>query len=168
MLISALHGDEAELLRELRLAALGESPDAFSPTLAETEPHPMAYWRAGAQRFADNDDAAMFIVRPAHGLVSATLDGGEAGNEAKVGHIGAMWVDPRVRGQHLGSRLLDTAMAFLLDRGAHAVVLSVTETNTQAIALYQSRGFALTGEDEPLREGSSLRNLFMRCETRTA
>ena len=73
-----------------------------------------------------------------------------------------MWVDPILRGQGVGARLFDTAVAYLRELGCATIELSVTETNAAAIALYQSRGFVLTGNVEPLRDGSPLRNLFMR------
>ena len=101
----------------------------------------------------------MFIVRrDGHGLGLGSAGRDEQG----VGHIGAMWVDPVLRGNGIGARLFDTAVGFLRSRGCARIELSVTETNVQAIALYQSRGFALTGEFEPLRPGSPLKNLFMR------
>jgi len=83
---------------------------------------------------------------------------------AGVGHIGAMWVAPAARGERIGSRLLDEGIRFLVSRGARAIELSVTETNTRARALYSSRGFELTGASEQLRPGSPLTNLFMRLD----
>jgi ribosomal protein S18 acetylase RimI-like enzyme len=64
--------------------------------------------------------------------------------------------------QGVGARLFDAVVAHLRKLGCATIELSVTETNAAAIALYQSRGFALTGKFEPLREGSPLKNLFMR------
>ncbi len=100
----------------------------------------------------------MFIVRRAGaglGLASAQRD------ECGVGPIGAMWVDPVLRGQGIGARLFDTVVAYLRSLGCEVIELSVTETNAAAIALYRSRGFELTGKSEPLRPGSALLNLTM-------
>ncbi len=58
--------------------------------------------------------------------------------------------------------MFDTAVGHLRGLGCDTIELSVTETNAAAIALYQSRGFVLTGESEPLRADSPLLNLFMR------
>lgn len=155
-MISPLERGEWELLKELRLASLLDSPDALSPTYEENAARPDSYWQEGAKRFGSEPDLALFIVRPRDGLMSATRD------EAGIGHIGAMWVTPGVRGRHLGSALLDTGLAFLEGRGCEAIELSVTEGNEPAIRLYESRGFEFTGRWEPLRPGSPLRNLFMR------
>jgi ribosomal protein S18 acetylase RimI-like enzyme len=150
-------------LKRLRITALTESPDSFSPTAASALAHDDAYWQRGAQRAAESPDFEMFIVRrDGHGLGLASAGRDEHG----VGHIGAMWVDPALRGHGVGARLFDTVVAFLRGRGCAQVELSVTETNAPAIALYQSRGFVLTGEFEPLREGSPLKNLFMRWHAR--
>ena len=157
--IVPLAADEWQDLKRLRIAALTESPDSFSPTAESARAHDDAYWRRGAQRAATAEGFKLFIVRrdgEGLGLASAQRD------ENGVGHIGAMWVDPVLRGRGVGARLFDTVVTYL--RGIHCAMieLSVTETNTAAIALYQSRGFVLTGQSEPLRPGSPLANLFMR------
>jgi ribosomal protein S18 acetylase RimI-like enzyme len=159
--IVPLKADEWEDLKRLRITALTESPDSFSPTAASARAHDDDYWRRGAQRAAEAANFEMFIVRQdgrGLGLASANRD------DNGVGHVGAMWVDPALRGQGVGARLFDTVVAHLRSLGCAAIELSVTETNAAAIALYQSRGFVLTGTFEPLREGSPLKNLFMRWD----
>ena len=146
-------------LKRLRITALTQSPDSFSPTVESALAHDDEYWRRSAQRAADAPNFEMFIVRrngEGLGLASAHCD------DDGVGHIGAMWVDPGLRGQGIGGRLFDTAVGFLREQGCARIELSVTENNAAAIALYQSRGFVLTGEFVPLREASPLKNLFMR------
>lgn len=146
-------------LKRLRIAALTEAPDSFSPTAEEARSHDDAYWQRGAKRAAEAEGFEMFIVRrggEGMGLASAQRD------VAGVGHIGAMWVDPSLRGRGVGARLFDAAVGHLRKLGCDTIELSVTETNAAAIALYQSRGFVLTGESEPLRASSPLLNLFMR------
>lgn len=154
-MITPLQANEWALFRQLRLAALAESPDASSPTLESVEDRDEHYWQDAATRFAESEQMVLLVARPDLGLMSAVAD------EQMVGHIGAMWVAPGARGQQLGNVMLDTGIQFLEGIGCLTIELSVTETNTVAIALYRSRGFELTGVDEPLREGSPLRNLFM-------
>jgi ribosomal protein S18 acetylase RimI-like enzyme len=157
--IEALTAEQWRDLKRLRIAALTESPDAFSPTVTEAASHDDAYWQRAAERAAAGESFRLFAARrdgAALGLASAQRD------EAGIGHIGAMWVDPLLRGAGVGARLLDAAVAFLEQRGCLTIELSVTETNVHAIALYRSRGFELTGDWAPLRPGSPLRNLTMR------
>ena len=159
--IVPLAADEWADLKRLRITALTESPDSFSPTAESARAHDDDYWRRAAQRAAESTDFELFIVRRGGeglGLASAQRDANG------IGHIGAMWVDPVLRGHGIGARLFDAAVSFLRDQGCVRIELSVTQTNAAAIALYQSRGFALTGESEPLRPGSPLKNLFMRWE----
>ena len=157
--IAALDREEWPLLKRLRIAALSDAPDAFGPTAAHALAQPDSYWQTWAARLDAARGQALFVLwvdgEPS-GLVSATKD------RHGVGHIGAMWIAPAARGLHLGSRLLDRALAFLDASGCSTVELSVTEGNAGPLALYRSRGFALTGAFEPLREGSRLKNLFMR------
>ena len=155
-MISPLRANEWELLRSLRMAALSESPDAFSPTAEATAKTEVADWQRNAARFATHANGALLIARPESGLMSAVQD------DAGVGHIGAMWGQPRARGTGLGAGLLDAGITLLEKAGCWIIELSVTETNLKARNLYESRGFALTGSSEPLRPGSPLANLFMR------
>jgi ribosomal protein S18 acetylase RimI-like enzyme len=159
LIIEPLRADQWRDLKQLRIAALTESPDAFAPTAEDAQAHDDAYWRRGAARAASSDDFRLFVARrdgEGRGLASAQVDA------AGVGHIGAMWVDPALRGERVGARLFEAAVAFLRERGCASIELSVTETNATAIALYRARGFELTGAWEPLRTGSLLRNLTMR------
>jgi ribosomal protein S18 acetylase RimI-like enzyme len=159
--IAPLERDAWPLLKQLRIAALSDSPDAFGPTAEDAIARPDSYWRTWASRLDAQAGLALFVLHVARepcGLVSATKD------RAGVGHIGAMWVAPSVRGRHFGSHLLDRALDFLAQSGCRTIELSVTEGNDGPLALYRSRGFELTGASEPLRPGSSLKNLFMRAE----
>ena len=159
--IAPLGRGEWPLLKRLRVAALADTPDAFGPTVEDARSRPDDYWQTWASRLDPDRGLGLFVLSidgEPSGLVSATKD------RAGVGHIGAMWVAPAARGQHLGSRLLDGALDFLVQSGCRTIELSVTEGNDAPISLYRSRGFALTGGSEPLREGSTLKNLFMRRE----
>ena len=157
--IERLDRDGWSAFRDLRIAALSDSPDAFSPTAEQARSHPDTYWQRAAERLDGAPDAAMFMLRAGArwiGLGSATRDSDGRG------HIGAMWVDPEFRRLGLGARLLDRALAFLDAIPCDEIELSVSEGNDHAVALYRSRGFELTGAWEPLRANSALRNLFMR------
>jgi len=159
IVIVPLTADQWADLKRLRIGALTESPDAFSPTAEEARSHDDAYWRRAAKRAEATEGFELFIVRRGGeglGLGSAQRD------DEGVGHIGAMWVDPVLRGQGIGARLFDSIVAYLRAIGCASIELSVTETNAPAIALYQSRGFVMTGASEPLRAGSPLKNLFMK------
>jgi [ribosomal protein S18]-alanine N-acetyltransferase len=64
---------------------------------------------------------------------------------AGEGEILNLAVAPEVRGQGLGSRLLDAALTSLIEAGAREVFLEVREGNLTAQALYTHRGFRPIG-----------------------
>jgi ribosomal protein S18 acetylase RimI-like enzyme len=158
--IEALTAPQWLLLKRLRIAALTDAPDAFGPSAEEVVAQPDSYWQAWARRSEEPGRRVFvaFIDGEAEGLVSAV------GDDAGVGHIGAMWVAPAARRAHLGRALLTRGCDFLAESGCRRIVLTVTETNSPAIAMYTSHGFVLTGASSPLREGSPLANLEMALD----
>ena len=159
--VRQLQAEEWQLLKQLRLRALAEAPDAFSPRFEDNQDHPDSYWQTWATRVAKPysrifvGNATTVSSEAPLGLISAerSRDG--------VGHLGAFWTDPRTRGTGLGSALFDAAMHWLEAAGCRHLELSVTEGNGYAEAMYARRGFARDGRVEPLRDGSTLRNIFM-------
>lgn len=143
--------EDWRLLRDVRLRALADAPTAFGSTLAQAEVLPDDEWqaRAGAGRgrtvlaVADGVGVAMGGVVRLDGWPSAFVWG--------------MWTAPASRGQGLGGVVLDDLVAWARGQDWPEVRLHVTEGNAGARALYVGRGFASTGEWEPLREGSDLR-----------
>lgn len=73
---------------------------------------------------------------------------GDAGGHADGGSTGEvyeLYVDPTAQGGGGGGRLLDAAVAGLIEAGFARIELSVLTTNTAAQAFYRSRGWAPTG-----------------------
>lgn len=155
--IRPLAPGEWQIWKGLRLAALAGTPDAFGPTLAEAQTRTDADWQRSGERFTEPGRRLFIALRGETpcGLVSAVL--GEDG----AGHLGAMWVAPAERGSGLGARLFDTACSWLSEAGARRLELTVTDGNHHAERLYARRGFVRSGVEEPLRDGSPLRNVQM-------
>jgi ribosomal protein S18 acetylase RimI-like enzyme len=156
--IRSIAADEGLLLRKLRLGALKDSPDSFSPLYENYVDRDDSYWISLAERTAATENFRFFFAERGDtpcGLVSGYADADS------VGHIGAMWASPDVRGTGVGKALLNHVLGYLEDQGCQTIKLTVTETNQTAISLYTGLGFAMTGNSEPLREGSSLENLEM-------
>lgn len=125
-------------VRELRLRALADAPDAFAATLAGERDQPEAFWRA---RLAS--PRAVTLVATDGGahvglIVVADVDDETAG-------IYAVWVAPAARGRGVGDALLAAAIDEARRRGRARAVLDVGVANAPARALYRRHGFAPTG-----------------------
>jgi ribosomal protein S18 acetylase RimI-like enzyme len=141
--------DEWRELREVRLRALADAPDAFGTTHAEAVARPDSWWRGWAERSASEAGQAMFLAREGDALVGVA---GIFGDRRRFDVI-SMWTDPAHRGKGVASALLGAAVAFA---GDAPVFLSVTEGNDGARRLYERHGFVATGAVEPLRSNSRL------------
>jgi ribosomal protein S18 acetylase RimI-like enzyme len=153
MKIRRVTPDEWRELRDTRLAALRDTPDAFGTTYEGALSRTDEWWQDWAQRSAESGGQAMFLAwddgQPV-GIAGAFRDDGGIWN------IVAMWVDPRHRREGIGRALLDAVTAHVRAQGATKVVLGVTEGNDAARALYERYGFAATEKTFPLRAGSPL------------
>lgn len=74
-----------------------------------------------------------------------------------------MYLDPRARGQRLGQRLLDEALAWTTAEGGARVVLDTTHQMTRAIAFYEANGFV---RDDAFIRGSRCHRGYRRDLTR--
>jgi len=147
--------DEWRELRDVRLRALAEAPDAFGTTHSEALARPNDWWRGWAERSASDAGQAMFLAREGDDVVGIA---GVFGDRSRFDVI-SMWTDPAHRGKGIGAALLRAAVAFA---GDAPVFLSVTEGNDDARRLYERHGFVPTGSVEPLRSNSRLSILELR------
>ncbi len=147
--VRRVRADEWQALRDTRLQALADTPDAFGTTHAEASVRPEQWWRDWTLRSADGVDQAMFLAwregKPI-GIAGAFRTGGRV-------DVISMWTSPDQRGAGVGRALLDAAVAFAGEAEVH---LGVTETNVGARRFYERYGFVPTGSTEPLRSNSAL------------
>ncbi len=127
--------------REVRLAALAESPGAFGSTLEQASGRTEEEWRACLY------DRVNFVAfdrdRPV-GLVS-----GIAGPEPHVAELISMWVAPEHRRQSVGESLVREVAAWARDEGYRELRLTVVDDNGGARAFYERAGFTPTGATHP-------------------
>ena len=144
--VRRLGAGEADLLRDLRLRALGDAPMAFGSTLAREEGYEPERWERWAADSASGERQAIFIAEPQAGMASGVIDD----EDRALAHLYAMWVAPQARGTGAGKALVEAVVAWAADRGAERLTTSVTEGNAAAAALYAAAGFADSGRREPL------------------
>ena len=143
--------DEGLRLRELRLAALLDTPSAFARTHTEESVHPDELWHDRAQRAAEGGPGSITLVAETAdgrwiGLVGGYRPGGDPLHAALV----SMWVHPDARGTGVAARLVDAVAEWARATGADTVHLWVTIGNDRAAALYRRCGFVETTEVAPL------------------
>jgi ribosomal protein S18 acetylase RimI-like enzyme len=142
---------EWRTLRDIRLRALADAPEAFGATLAEASALSDADWQARA----DPPDSAVFVADGPESLIAMVI-GGPAPAYPEIAAVFSMWVAPEVRGQGVGEALIDAVKAWAKAAGYPSLGLGVTSTNVHAIALYERLGFVDVGDRYPLREGTDL------------
>jgi ribosomal protein S18 acetylase RimI-like enzyme len=137
--------EEWESLRNIRLKALQDAPDAFGSTYDEQAVLKEADWRHTVSRggtflaYVPEDDE----TEPA-GVVCGLQ---EQPGTVELTH---MWVRPEARGDGVGEALVAAVVRWASARNAASVHLWVFETNEYARKLYERCGFSPTEERQPL------------------
>ncbi len=140
--VRRLSPEDWPIERELRLAALAESPSAFGSRLVDAEAFGEAAWRA---RLSGQTRFAALVGGRAIGTVgyASSREPYPVGTAVLVG----IWVAPNARGCGVADRLVDAVIAACRSGGFGAIWLSVTHGNEVAARLYERHGFVRTGTD---------------------
>lgn len=157
--VRRLSPQEWSTYRDLRLAALADSPDAFGRTLAEEQER--TDWSA---RLGSAGDLDLPLTAEVDGRAAGLAWGKIFPEEPRKAHVFQMWVAPAERGHGIGRALLNAIVVWAQDRGAEQVELGVTAGDTPALRLYERAGFRRTGQEEALRPGSKLTAQILRLE----
>jgi GNAT superfamily N-acetyltransferase len=140
--------------REVRLAALADSPEVFSEGQGKVGDYDEAAWHEQL-----NDSYGVWVL--------AVADSGTG--PQPVGQIGAWvpmgntptlvqtWVHPSWRGRQVGDALVAEVLSWARERQHERIDLWVLENNLPARQLYQRHGFTATGEYVPCPDGPRLR-----------
>ncbi len=142
-------GDWASL-REVRLAALQDSPATFASTLDQELALEEQDWRRRARA------AAWFVARAGRDLAGlvAVFPVPEDSPPTKW-HLISMWVSPQLRGRGVAALLVDAAAAHVAAAGAQRLTLWVADGNERAYAFYVRAGFRPTGQRQTYRRADS-------------
>lgn len=130
--------DDWPLLRELRLAALSDTPDAFASTYAREAAFTDDVWRERAP-----NGAIAFVDGRAAGIAACIANGTGA-------ELVGMWVAPAERNNGAGRALVEWVIGQARAAGCVSVDLWVAAHNDAAIALYASCGFEHAGDEAVL------------------
>jgi ribosomal protein S18 acetylase RimI-like enzyme len=162
MAIHRLQPPEWEVLRDIRLRALQDSPDAFGSTLDRELAFDEEMWRSrcvtSAGFLADCDGVACGIV----GVYRPAGEDGEPQRDAL--ELVSMWVAPEYRRRGIAARLVSEVLEHSRREQVKAVTLWVAEGNGAAMALYESLGFVRTGRTDSLPGRPHIREDELRLE----
>ncbi len=146
-LVRPLVPDDADAYRALMLRAYAEHPMEFTSTVAERAVQPREWWvkRIGHELAAARAFGA-FIDGALCGSVALEFEAREK-TRHKAALIG-MYVAPEARGRRAGQALVNAVLAAARARpGVKQVMLTVTEGNAPAAALYEACGFVAYGTE---------------------
>jgi GNAT superfamily N-acetyltransferase len=156
VLVREMVPDDWRALRDMRLAALRDAPDAFGSTYEQQAAFGEADWR---RRIANGCAFLAYLPEVAAagpvGLVGGYLPA------PGVVELVSMYVRPEGRGRGVGEALIEAVIGWARARHATAVHLWVTETNKHAAGLYERCGFSPTGERQPLPSNNDLTEFAM-------
>jgi ribosomal protein S18 acetylase RimI-like enzyme len=143
--VEAAGPDRWQQVRDLRLAALRDTPDAFGATLVDEGEQPATWWRDRLAR-EDADTLVASVVTPDGPTVWAGLCV-LAPVTDRPGTLGlfSVWVAPWARGTGAGDALLAAAIERARGRGAEELALDVGDHNDVAAGLYARHGFVPSG-----------------------
>ena len=133
----AVIGDE-EVLRDLRMQALTDAPEAFGSTLERELARTTEDWQ---KWFALGMTMLLLAEGEPRGLVAGVYDA----TDRSVVHLMAMWVHPAVRGSGAANLLVTGVKDWAAEVGASEVRLHVVESNMRARRCYERGGFRATG-----------------------
>jgi len=137
-LISVARDSDWERVREIRLAALLDSPDSFGSTYEREIGRDRDGWLKWMK-----SPAATFITRDIENPGIACLADYHSFSDAG---LYAVWVDPRCRGTGIGDALIEAVIACARDQGRSRILLDVGIANVAAQNLYRRHGFVSTEE----------------------
>jgi RimJ/RimL family protein N-acetyltransferase len=146
-----------EELRDLRLRALADAPDAFASTLEQEAAFPADVWRRRARA---GPASVSFIVREDGVGVGMTAVIAEP-VPGRVQLVG-MWVDPRHRRRGHAEALISQAARWSHDHQARELIAWVAENNTAARRLYAHVGFQPAGARQPHPSNPAVEELLVR------
>ncbi|MGH9003336.1 MAG: GNAT family N-acetyltransferase [Acidimicrobiia bacterium] len=140
MRVRRLTPDDTDILRDVRLRALRDAPDAFWATYDREAAYSADDWRRWLST------AALFVAEDGTGAPAAGMAGGLADpRNPGVALLISMWVDPGHRGTGLADGLVAAVTDWAAAKELPTVRLNVVEHNDRARRCYLRLGFTPTG-----------------------
>ncbi|MGE9807378.1 MULTISPECIES: GNAT family N-acetyltransferase [unclassified Janibacter] len=143
--VRALTEDEWETYRDVRLAALRESPEAFVATVDEEAAYDEDLWRT---RMARSQRLLAQVDKAPVGVVSIGRTDVE---EDRTAELFGLWVHPEWRGKSVAATLVRRGAEEAHNAGLERLAYWVGSDNGRAVAFASSFGFRPTDDRRPMR-----------------
>jgi RimJ/RimL family protein N-acetyltransferase len=147
IMIRVLGEEDWQQYREVRLAALSESPQSFTASYKDEADQDEAFWRDRMTRsvrfVAERDGAAVGVVSLGHD-----------DEDPQVGEIFGLYVTPKARTTGVSWRLVQAAAEQAHRDGMRQLQYWVGTENARAIAFAANFGFRPAGERRDTRVDS--------------
>ena len=137
--IERINPTQWRLLRDLRLSALLDSPDAFGQSYEDAVGQPDAEWKQTAEAASHGDRRVWFIGRNESGEAVGIVQARRRPPDDCL--LFSMWVAPSARRSGAGRALVQAVSDWGVSWGATRVVLWVVAGNEAAMRFYERIGF---------------------------
>ena len=132
------------LLKQVRLAALLDTPTAFGVSHHTAVTYTDEQWRERASPETGTQFWLSIKCGDPVGLIGAGV------SEMNRYNLIGMWIEPQSRGSGTAARLVDAVKSRALQLGHKHVYLDVSPENARAVSFYLKQGFVFMDEWEPL------------------
>jgi RimJ/RimL family protein N-acetyltransferase len=157
--VRRITADDWQLLRDLRLAALVDAPEAFGQRHDQAVELPDTEWAATARAASSGDRRSWFVVENGTGTpVGIVLGRRRPPNDCL---LFSMWVAPWARRHGFGLALVEAVTDWGRSWGARRVVLWVILGNEGAQRFYERIGFRRLTEGPDADSGAAYGALAM-------
>jgi GNAT superfamily N-acetyltransferase len=141
--------EEGRMLRDVRLAALKDTPAAFGSTYEIEAARTEADWSERVELGAAGVERVTFFALVDDHIVGL-VGGFRPDPDGPTVELVSMWTAPAARRIGVGRALVAAVLDWAADGSATAVRLWVTQGNEPALRLYEAMGFRQTGDAQPL------------------
>ena len=149
--------DDALQLKEIRLLALRDEPDAYGSTFEESARYSDEQWSRMAGEWS-------YFLAFCDDLVVGMASGGLFPPHPQARWLYGMFVRREYRGTGVADALVDAVVQWARDQGVQTLGLHVTTSLARPTAFYSRLGFVAFGSPTPMDRDATLSLQTMRKE----
>lgn len=158
--IRQINQNEWQLLRQVRLAAVADSPQAFADTLEKTQQMPQSLWQRRALSGSEGKDSYCAVALDGSNPIGIAVGLTDA-DEPKRTFLVSMWVAAQYRGTSIAPSLLQRVLSWATSIAAEIIMAGVKPGNDRAARFYERNGFRVYFKEIPPHPATSDCNLLL-------